>query len=135
MITVSSIDKISNAIGVALLDVATSSDRPILLYAEAEEAWTEAAIFCDEGDKIVYVEGDKELFELILDLWDAAPENQKWSGLEYLLTGDRFQVRYDYGDDWQEGQFAGDRREAVLRRYFGDKPIEYPPLEGAQTWD
>lgn len=135
MSTVSSIDKILNAIGVALLDVAASSDRPIILYAEAEEGWTEAAIFCDEEDKIVFVVGDKELFELILDLWDAAPKNQKWSGLEYLLTGGHFQVRYDYGDDWQKDQFAGDRREVVLRRYFGNKPIEYPPLQGAQAWE
>ena len=47
--------------------------------------------------------------------------------MEYLIRGGRFTVTYTYPDeiDPEEDPFV--RRDRVVARYFGDKPIVYPP--------
>lgn len=54
-------------------------------------------------------------------------QKNRVGAIEYLLTGTRFKATYRYPDD-PEWSDDNDHREIVVQRYFGEKPIIYPPM-------
>jgi len=95
------------------------------LYAEAEEGCVGASIFKDVGDRVVYREVSSDLMDRIMDLWHAAPKNQKWNALFYTITGNQFNARFQYDEGWDPKEHEIDRRPRVLKAKFGDKPIDF----------
>lgn len=118
-----------------LAEISVSENSPVLFYAEAGPAWAGGSIFVSKPTRIEYVdvEGGDPL-DIVISLWEAAPPNQKWRGLTMFVSGDKFRTEFDYGESWKADEDEGDRREPIVRAYFGDKPIYYPPLEEAKPW-
>lgn len=98
------------------------------LYAEFDEGLYEVAIFHDEGDKIVYYDADEVLFDEIINLWNTALDNEKWSVLTYDVKGDEFNSLFIYPDQLDPEEEDYERRERLVRARYGDKPVIYPDL-------
>jgi hypothetical protein len=108
---------------------------PVLLYAEAGAGWVGGSIFVSQENSIVWIsEQEDDPLGAVLRFWEAMPSGQKWRGMSLVVNGKQFSAEFDYGEGWNEDEDEGDRREPIVRRHFGGKPIEYPPLEGAQPW-
>ncbi|MGI4880746.1 MAG: hypothetical protein ACRYG4_25050 [Janthinobacterium lividum] len=127
-------ERLLNLIGSVLAKDAAYPLDKTLLYAEVASNTAEISVFKDIGNQIVYRPLDHDLFDLLLDLWEAHEPGKAWIAIEYLIRRDRFEVSYIYSDDpgWNDDL---DYREKVVARYFGDKPIVYPPMPtGDQTF-
>ncbi len=61
-------------------------------------------------------------------LWDEAEPDKHWAEMEYLIHDGRFTVIYTYPEEIDPEEDPFDRRDRIVARYFGDKPILYPPL-------
>lgn len=116
--------------------IGEGENSPILFYAEAGPAWSGGSIFVSRPDQIVWISpsGEEDPLDIVMRLWDAAPTDKKWRGITVVIDGDSFRTEFDYGESWLSDEDEGDRREPIVRAYFGDKPIYYPPLEGAEPW-
>ncbi|GAO40794.1 hypothetical protein SCH01S_51_01270 [Sphingomonas changbaiensis NBRC 104936] len=112
-----------------------AENAPVLLYAEAGRAWVGGSIFASYPDRIVWLDvREDDPLDVVMHLWEIAPPDKKWRGITLLVNGNEFRTEFDYGEGWSPDEDEGDRREPIVRAYFGDKPICYPPLEGAETW-
>ena len=122
-------------IATALADLGDRERSDVLLYAEGGRAWMGGSIFTTREDTIVWhSSGETDVSDLVMDLWAAAPPGNKWRGMTMFVSGDDFRTEFDDGESWKADEEEGDRREPIVRAYFGDKPIYYPPLEGAEPW-
>ncbi len=120
-------ERLLNSIGSVLAkDGAYPLDKT-LLYAEVASNTAEISVFKDIGNQIIYRPLDHDLFDLLLNLWELQEPSKAWIAIEYVIRGDHFEVTYTYPDDrgWSDEL---DYREKVVARYFGDKPIVYPPM-------
>lgn len=89
------------------------------------------SIYKDAGDHIMYRSPDLDRWsDILLELWYAQSEKSRWSELEYIIRGGRFEVTYIYPDDIDRSDSMKERRQQALRRYYGDKPVLYPPWDG-----
>jgi hypothetical protein len=110
--------------------LAQDKDYPLdgtFLYVEAASGSADMSIFKDIGDNLVCRWPMKDLFPAILDLWDAAPADKKWSALQYRIEGGRFEASFTY-DLRDPEETTLDRRERVLQQRYGNKRIDYPPI-------
>lgn len=100
-----------------------------LLYARVEEGMAAPSIFKNLGNQILYREPDlSPLCDALFDLWYAEDPDKRWAELEYVVRDATFTATYGYDKiDPEEDTF--ERRDRVVRRHFGDKPIVYPPWE------
>lgn len=90
------------------------------------------SIFKDLGDRILYREPDlNRLGDALLDLWHAEEADKRWAEIEYLVRDGRFLTKFVYADEIAPTDIEDelDRRDRIVREYFGEKPIIYPPLE------
>lgn len=99
-----------------------------LLYARLDRAFVAPSIFKDLGNQILYREPDLDrLGDALLDLWEAQDSKERWSEIEYVVRGDKFTATYTYPDEIDPDEEPFDRRDRILERHFGKKPIAYPP--------
>ena len=108
-----------------------------LLYAKLVEGSSSPAVFKNRGNHVLYRRPDLEAWgDLLTDLWDEADPNKRWAEMEYLIRDGRFSIIYVYPDEIDPDEDPFDRRDRVVAKYFGDKPIVYPPWAetGAQTF-
>ncbi len=127
-------DRILNEIGQLLAEDTSYPLDGTLLYAQVEAGMVSIAIFKNRDNSIVYRWPDLDhLGDALFDLWYAEEPENRWAELEYLVRDDRFDVKYVYANeiDHEEGHF--DRRDKIVERYFGNKPIVYPPLSEADS--
>ena len=63
----------------------------------------------------------------MLSLWNAQTTEPRWAEIEYVIREGRFDASFTYPDeiDPEEDEFV--RRDRVVARHFGEKPIQYPP--------
>ena len=116
-----------NTIGQIL---AQDRDYPLentLLHAEVDFNMVGSSIFKDLGNHILFRDPNTELTYALLDLWALSDPGKRWSEIEYLIRNGRFEVSFTYPEDLDPGEDPGDRRDRVVRRHFGEKPIHYPP--------
>lgn len=100
-----------------------------LLYAEVGDGYVAPSIFKDRGDHIVYRDPDLDrLGDALLDLWKAQDSAEPWREIEYVIRGGKFRASFNYPEDAGEEPFDLDRRETIVAKHFGDKPIRYPPM-------
>ncbi len=127
-------DRILNEIGQLLAQDSVYPLDGTLLYAQVEAGMVSIAIFKNRDNSIVYRWPDLDhLGDALFDLWYAEDSESRWAEVEYLVRGDRFEVRYVYANeiDLKESDLA--RRDKIVERYFGNKPIVYPPLSEADS--
>lgn len=133
-------DRLLGEIGQLLVEDAAYLLDGTLLYARVGSMMVAPSVFEDRGSNIMYrdVVLDR-LCDVLLDLWDAEEPNKRWSEIEYFVRGDTFEVTYSYTDGIDPDEDTFDRRDRIVKRYFGDKPIVYPPLshedDGIPSYD
>lgn len=122
------IENLLNQIGGALAEDTAYALDGTLLYARVASNWSAQAIFKDRGNAVLYRLPTGNLDDLLLDLWEEEEAGKRWAEMAYLIRDGRFTVTYIYADeiDPEEDPFV--RRARIVARYFGDKPILYPPL-------
>lgn len=99
-----------------------------LLYAEVGQNFVGPSIFKNLADRIVYRRPDlRDLGDTLLDLWEAQDTEDRWEEIEYLVRDGKFDVAFTYPDEIDREEDPFDRRDRVVQRHFGDKPIVYPP--------
>ena len=116
-------------VGQCLADIVGSDPEGAYLYAESDGGSYGAGVFRDVGETVAYFDPDDALFERIVRLWAAAPADAKWAVLEYEIVGEKFDARFAFADEIDPDETIDDRRERALRRRYGDKPIDYGPLD------
>lgn len=124
-------ERLLNEIGQLL---AEDTDYPLdgtLLHAELGKNYVSPSIFKDLGDHVLYRDPDLDrLGDALLDLWEAQKTDKRWAEIEYVVRGDRFQASFTYPEEIDPEEEPFDRRDRVVARYFGTKPIKYPPPPG-----
>jgi hypothetical protein len=101
----------------------------VYLYAESDGGSYDAGVFRDVGDSVVYFDPSDALFDQIIDLWDAAKADAKWAVLEYQVVDGKFDAKFAFPDELDPEEYVVDRRGRALRARYGDKPIDYGPLD------
>lgn len=132
-------DRLLNEIGQML---AQDREYPLdgtLLYAELDRNMVGPSIFKELGKQILYRRPDLDrLGDALLDLWEAQDTDDRWAEIEYLVRDGKFDVTYTYPDEIDPEEDSMERRDRVVRRHFGNKPIVYPPWppeDGAPDYD
>ncbi|MBN8849035.1 MAG: hypothetical protein BGO24_12945 [Sphingomonas sp. 67-36] len=99
-----------------------------LLYARLDHAYVAPAIFKHLGNQILYRWPDLDVLgDALLELWEAQDSEPRWAEMEYLINGGKFSATYTYPDEIDpDDDDTFDRRDRIVRKYFGDKPIVYP---------
>jgi hypothetical protein len=125
---------ILNTIGQHVADVLGKMPGDVFVYIEAGDQWCGAGIFENQTGVVQYHEFKPETDDLILDLWEAAASDKKWSILLYDIKDGRFSVEYIYPDQLDPDESSIDQRERFLVARYGDKPVIYPEMEEGE-WD
>lgn len=99
-----------------------------LLYAQLDTNMVGPSIFKDRGDHILYRISSDGLTYPLLDLWEEAPPGKRWAEMEYLVRNGKFEVTFVYPDQIDRNEDELERRDRIVKRYFGDKPIVYPDI-------
>jgi hypothetical protein len=129
-------DRLLNAIGQLLAEDCEYPVEDTLLHAELGRYWVRPSIFKELGNHILYRDPDLRLLgDALLDLWDAQNTEDRWAEIEYLVRDGKFDVTYTYPDEIDPEEEFLKRRDRVVRRHFGDKPIVYPPWPPDDTLD
>jgi len=97
------------------------------LYAEAGDGWTGASVFKDEGDVVRYYDPSSALMDLIREARLEEEPGKRWSVMEYEVNGTKFDAKFKFPDEVKVESFNDGRREAALKRRYGNKPVIYPP--------
>jgi len=108
------------------------TDYPLdgtLLYAELDRNFVRPSIFKNLSSHILYRDPDLgDLGDALLDLWKAQDTEDRWEEIEYVVHDGKFDVAFTYPEEINRDEEPLDRRDRIVRRHFGDKPIIYPPL-------
>lgn len=120
-------ERLLNEIGQLLIEGTTDSTRKILLHAELDRNMVAPAIFEDAENRIVYRDADSRLDYALLELWEAQDSTKRWVEIEYLLHGENFEASFTYAEEVDPEEDPLERRDRVVARYLGKKPIDYPP--------
>jgi len=122
-------ERLLNEIGQLL---AEDTDFPLdgtLLHAELDKNYVAPSIFKDRGDHVLYRDPDLDrLGDALLDLWEAQESEKRWAEIEYLISEGAFRASFTYPEDVDHEEGSIDRRDRIVAKYFGDKPIVYPPI-------
>lgn len=106
-----------------------------LLHAELDRNMVGPSIFKDRGKDILYRDPDLDrLGDALLDLWEAQETDDRWAEMEYVIRGGKFEVTYTYPDEIDPNEEPLDRRDRIVWRHFGKKPIVYPPEQPDPDW-
>lgn len=116
-----------NEIGQLLADEAELPLDGTLLYAKVKEGFVSLAIFKDLGDRVMYRYPDLDLLgDVLLNFWELETSGKRWSELEYVVRDDKFTAYFNYAEDIDPDEDPFDRRDRVVERHFGKKPVVYP---------
>ncbi len=100
-----------------------------LLYAQVDEDMIAPSIFKNRGADILFRWPDlNRLGDALLDLWKTQSGNYRWLEIEYSVNDGRFDVTYTYPDEIDLDEDPFERRDRIVERHFGPKPIVYPPM-------
>jgi hypothetical protein len=113
--------------------LARDTEYPIdgtLLHAEVGQGFVSPSIFKDRPEQIVYRDPDlRDLGDALLALWEAQEGEDRWEELEYVIRDGTFEAAFTYPDAIDRDEEPLDRRNRIVRRHFGEKPIVYPPID------
>ncbi len=102
-----------------------------LLYAEIEDNSVGQVIFKNRSNHILYRKFNPDrLIDALLELWELSEPGKRWSEIEYVVEDGQFRATYIYPDMIPPDTYSIDRQDGIARKYFGEKPILYPPLLG-----
>lgn len=129
-------ERLLNEIGQILGE---NSEYPLggtLLYSKVAANMVAPSIFENRGDHVLY--RDPLLNRIsypLLDLWEEEDSGKRWSEMEYFVRDGKFDVTFTYADEIDPEEDPFDRRDRIVKRHFGDKPIVYPPWPAPEADD
>lgn len=123
-----SIAELLNEIGQILADDREYPLEGTLLYAEVAPAMVCPSVFKNLGNRVLYRISNGRLTNPLLDLWEEEKPEKRWAAIEYLIRDDKFDVAFTYPEDIDPGEDPMDRRDRILKKYYGDKPVHYPQM-------
>ena len=100
----------------------------LYIYVEIGNQWISASVFKEEDGIVRYFDPSSELSDVIWDAWEAEEEDKRWAVMEYEVQGTKFDVQFRYPEELDPNDYSSDRREAALKKRYGDKPVIYPPM-------
>ena len=112
-------------IGQMIADILDGEPEGAFMTAEAGEAWVEASIFKDLGDRVLFRGPDVALFEALLELREAEEPNKRWTTMSFTINNGRFDAQFGYDDDVDQNEIGFERRERLLAERYGDKLVDY----------
>lgn len=116
-----------NLIVQLLADDVEYPSEDTLLYARLSRAHVSPSIFKDLGNHVLYRQPDLErLGGTLLDLWDEQQADDRWAEIEYIVRNGRFDATFVYPEEIDPEEDTFDRRDRIVAKYFGSKPIIYP---------
>lgn len=122
------IERMLNEIGQLLAQDRAYPLDGTLLYAELADNLVRPSIFKDRGQNVLYRDPDLDrLGSVLLDLWYAEDPHKRWTEIEYVVRGREFDVSFTYADEIDPEEEPLDRRDRIVAKHFGTKPIVYPP--------
>ena len=127
-------ERILNEIGQILADDKEFPLDGTLLYAEVAPSMVNPSIFKDLGDHVLYTWPSDKLTYPLLDLRQAEAPDKRWTTLEYLIRDGKFDAIFTYPEEIDPEEDPMDRRDRILKKYYGDKPVHYPPLSGDEVF-
>lgn len=123
-------ERLLNRIGELLAEDAEYPLDETLLHAVLDRNMVGPSIFKDRGNHVLYRSPDlNRLGDALLDLWDAEAPDKRWAEIEYLIRDGKFEVAFVYPDEIDPTEEPLERRDRIVARYFGAKPIIYPQPE------
>ena len=99
----------------------------LYIYAEPARGIVHAEVYKEEPKGVRVFAPTDELAELIGEAWEleSPDETKRWVAIEYEVRGTKFDVRFIYPEELDPKHDASDRRDAAVRRRFGNKPVIY----------
>ncbi|QJU56932.1 hypothetical protein HL653_03215 [Sphingomonas sp. AP4-R1] len=123
------ISQLLSLIGEILNDDTKYPIENTLLYVEVEPGMVSSDIFKDGGTNVIYRWVlSSRLTEALLDLWEAADPDKRWAEMEHVIRDGTFHAHFSYPGEIDKEEDEFERRTRIVKRYFGDRPIVYPPL-------
>jgi hypothetical protein len=123
--------KLLNQIGQLVAKTLGKVPDDVFVFVRAADQLSGGAIFENLPDKIVYHDFGHDVHDKILELWDAAASDKKWSMLLYDIKEGSFDAEFLYTDDLDDEWDPLDYRQDALRARYGDKPVIYPKWDGS----
>lgn len=118
--------KLLNQIGQLVAKTLGKIPDDVFVFIRAADQLSGGAIFENLPGKIVYHDFGHDVHDTILELWDAAPADKKWSILLYDIKDGSFDAEFIYTNDLEDEWDSLDYRQDALRARYGDKPVIYP---------
>jgi hypothetical protein len=120
-------EKLLNMIGQLLAEDEQYPLDGTLLHAHVRRNSVGPSIFKDLGNYILYRRPDLDrLGDALLDLWEAQEGEERWEEIQYFVKDGRFEVIFVYPDELDPDEMSLERRDKVVKQYFGDRPVAYP---------
>lgn len=120
-------DELLNRIGELLAEDAEYPREDTLLIAQLDRAYVAPSIFKNLGNSVLYRAPDLDrLGDALLDLWYEQKGEDRWEEIEYFVKDGRFDAAFVYPDEIDPDEDPFERRDRVVAKYFGEKPIVYP---------
>jgi hypothetical protein len=122
-------ERLLNEIGLILGEDTEYPLDGTLLYAEVDAGWVSPSIFKSRGNHILYRSPDLDRISgPLLDLWDEQEPQRRWAEIECVINDGKFAATFNYSEEIDPEEGPLDRRDRIVKRHFGDKPIVYPPF-------
>lgn len=117
-------------IGNALLDLAGESAQKVLAYVEAEDGVVSVSVFftAEDHTKPIYKSGNRELTHQFYSLWQnwtKTSVDMAWRSAHYFIQHGKPLLNVVYPDNFSEEEDEFERRDVVVRQYFGRDDVDY----------
>jgi hypothetical protein len=124
-----SLDERYREIGRSALDTVGEVEGLLVVYAEIAQDTISADILYESCESVVKFRfcptEMKELLYSFWEQWQRQPGNREWRTLCYVIDGTKFKMHLQYPDQIDEEQDVSDRRPSVVKKYFGEEPVDY----------
>ncbi len=120
-----------NEIGQHVADFLGNPLKDVFVFIEAGDNWSGGEIYQNQAETIESYEFPDIMSDLILNMWEAAPADKKWSVILYDIKDGEFSAEFLYpeiqiDEDGEEYDIHDDILDAALLERFGEKTITYP---------
>lgn len=126
-----------NGIGQLIAEEANPS-KSTLLYVQIGDDFVAPSLFRDRGNHILYEECLERLADPLLDFWYSQQPDTPWAELHYVVRDGKFDAVFVYPEELdhsEEELFISGRRDRIVAKYLGEKPIMYPPPDEDDIFD
>ncbi|WP_324750906.1 hypothetical protein SH591_05755 [Sphingomonas sp. LY54] len=118
---------IMSDIGGVAAEIVGGDPDGLYIYAEPARGVVHAEVYKEDPNGVRVFAPTDELADLIGEAWEleSPDETKRWVAIEYEVRGTKFDVRFIYPEELDPKHDASDRRNAAVRRRFGNKPVIY----------